>query len=137
MHHSGKISYNSFIMTLADLTPREYHARREAEQLQQREMLRHSRLEATRTAIQQLTPTHPAIQAVYLFGSIMQIGRFTIESDIDVALVCDDVAVESEFWRQLEATLEWDVDVRPFQHPITQAVSDYGEIVYERESSHS
>ncbi|MCB8942900.1 MAG: nucleotidyltransferase domain-containing protein [Ardenticatenaceae bacterium] len=124
-------------MTMADLTPREYHARREAARLQEREALRRQRLDAARTAIRQLAPTYPAIQAVYLFGSILQIGRFTSQSDIDVALSCDDVAVESKFWRELEAALEWDVDVRPLQHPITQAVNDYGECVYERKSPHS
>jgi predicted nucleotidyltransferase len=124
-------------MTTADLTPHQYHARRDAERLEQREKLRHTRLAAVRTAIRRLAPSYPAIQAVYLFGSIMQSGRFTPQSDIDVALASDDVAVESEFWRALEEELEWDVDLRPFQHPITQAVSDYGEIVYERKSPHS
>ena len=124
-------------MTTADLTPREYHARREAERLAQREELRQARLADTRAAIRQLAPTYPAIRAVYLFGSIMQSGRFTPQSDIDVAIACDDVAVESHFWRALEEALEWNVDVRPFQHPITQAVNAYGETVYERESAHS
>jgi predicted nucleotidyltransferase len=124
-------------MTTADLTPRQYHARREAERGAQRENLRQARLADARAAICNLAPTFPAIQAVYLFGSIMQRGRFTPQSDIDVAITCDDVAVESHFWRALEEALEWNVDVRPFQHPITQAVSDYGECVYERESAHS
>jgi predicted nucleotidyltransferase len=136
LHHFSKISYNTDIMTTADLTPRDYHARREAERLAQREKLRYSRLAAARTAICQLAPTYPAIQAVYLFGSIMQSGRFTPQSDIDVAIRCDDVAAESRFWRELEEALEWNVDVRPFRHPITEAVSAYGETIYERESLH-
>jgi predicted nucleotidyltransferase len=137
LRHFPKISYNISIMTTADLTPREYHARREAERRAQREELRQARLANVRAAIRQLAPTYPAIQAVYLFGSITQSGRFTPQSDIDVAISCDDVAVESRFWRALEEALEWNVDIRPFQHPITQAVSAYGEIAYERESAHS
>jgi predicted nucleotidyltransferase len=137
LRHFPKISYNISIMTTADLTPREYHARREAERRAQREELRQARLANVRAAIRQLAPTYPAIRAVYLFGSIMQSGRFTPQSDIDVAISCDDVAVESRFWRALEEALEWNVDIRPFQHPITQAVSAYGEIAYERESAHS
>ena len=134
LHPFHKIGYNINIMTTADLTPREYHARREAERWQQREALRQARLDVVRTAIRQLALVYPAIEAIYLFGSIVQPGRFTPQSDIDVAIICDDVAVESEFWRELEEALGWDVDVRPLQHPITQAVSEYGETVYERES---
>jgi predicted nucleotidyltransferase len=124
-------------MKPSNLSAREYHAQREAKQLRQREHLRQRQLTGTRKAIRQLAPRFPAIEAVYLFGSIVQPGRFTDHSDIDVAVKTNDVATESAFWRALEEALEWNVDVRPYQHPITQAVADYGECVYARESNHT
>lgn len=121
-------------MKSSNLSAREYHAKREAKQLRQREQLRQKLLTRARKSIRQLAPRFPAIEAVYLFGSIVQTGRFTDRSDIDVAVKAEDVTAESAFWRALEETLEWNVDVRPYQHPITQAVADYGECVYAAES---
>lgn len=122
---------------VSNLSPREYHAQREAEQLHQREQLRQEQLARARTAIQWLAPEYPSIQAVYLFGSSMAEGRFTRHSDIDVAVVSDDVATESKFRRALEEALEWNVDVRPLQGAVAQAVADHGECVYARESDRS
>lgn len=121
-------------MRISDLSPREYHAQREAEWLHQREQLRQEQLARARAAIERLAPKYPAIQAVYLFGSLMAEGRFMRHSDIDVAVVSNDVAAESKFWRALEEALEWNVDVRPFQGAVAQAVADHGECVYARES---
>jgi len=119
---------------LGELTPREYHARRDAERLAKREALRNERLSAAREAISRLAPQHPGIQAVHLFGSVLQPGRFTQRSDVDVALDCDDLEEESRFWRALENALETDVDVRPRRGPIADAVESSGEKVYERKT---
>jgi predicted nucleotidyltransferase len=124
-------------MKPSELSAREYHKRREAEAFRQREELRLQQLTRVRASIKQLAPRFPAIEAVYLFGSIVQEGRFTDHSDIDVAVQTDDVATESAFWRTLEEALAWNVDVRPYQHPITQAVADYGECVYAAKSDHT
>lgn len=121
-------------MKLSELSAREYHAQREANQLRQREQMRRELLTRAKTAINQLAPNFPAIKAIYLFGSILQTGRFTNRSDIDVAVASDDLAAESAFWRALEEMLNWPVDVRPYQPPITQAVADFGECVYARKS---
>jgi len=121
-------------MKTNELSPREYHARRQAEKRRQREHLRQKWLARIRAAIRQLAPRYPEIEAVYLFGSIMQPGRFTPHSDIDVAVAATAVAAESAFWRALEEELERDVDVRPYQPPITLAVANYGECVYARTS---
>ena len=111
----------------SDLTPREYHARRNAERLARREALRVQRLAAVREAIKRLAPQHKAIEAVYLFGSILCRGRYTRRSDIDVAVDCDDLETESCFWQALETALETDVDLRPRQGPIADAVQSSGE----------
>ena len=123
--------------SLSDMTPREYHARRDAERLADREALRGRRLEATRQAVARLAPQYPSIEAVHLFGSVLQPGRFTRRSDVDVALDCDDLEEESRFWRALEEALETQVDVRPRRGPIADAVTSSGEKVYERETSGS
>ncbi len=127
-------------MTVRQMTSREYHAQREAERWQQRETLRLEMLSWVRQAIGRLAPGFPTIQAVYLFGSVVQSGRFTSHSDIDVAIcserVGDWLAAESAFWRQLEEAVQWMVDLRPYEPPITHAIADYGECVYARESDH-
>ena len=121
----------------SNLSPRDYHEQREAERLRQREQLRQQQFDKARRAIQRLAPEHAAIEAVYLFGSVVAEGRFTQRSDIDVAVVADDVAAESRFWRALEEALEWNVDVRPLQGAVAQAVADHGECVYARKSHRS
>lgn len=121
-------------MDEASLLPyREYHARRERELREEREALRLGLLERARGAIRQSAPRFPAIHAVWLFGSILQPGRFRPDSDIDVAVDCDDIEVETPFWRELEESLKRDVDLRPRLGPIASAVKDYGELCYERE----
>ena len=112
---------------------REYHARRDRQLREQREALRLRVLEQAREAIRRSAPRFPAIRAVYLFGSVLQPGRFRPDSDVDVAIDCDELNVETPFWDLLEAALERNVDLRPRVGPIAQAVEDYGELCYERE----
>jgi predicted nucleotidyltransferase len=97
------------------------------------EALRLEVLERARAAIRQRAPDFPAIRAAHLFGSLLQPGRFHAESDVDVAIDCEDLESETPFWRALERALERNVDLRPREGPIAQAVEDYGELVYERE----
>jgi predicted nucleotidyltransferase len=121
-------------MDEAALRPyREYHARRERELREQREALRLSVLERARDAIRRSAPDFPAIRAVYLFGSVLQPGRFHSGSDVDVAVDCDRIETESQFWDALETALKRNVDLRPRLGAVAQAVEDYGEICYERE----
>jgi len=110
---------------------REYHARRERQRKLAREQLRCEKCRQVRTAIQHLAPAYPRLQAVYLFGSLVQPGRYHSRSDIDVAVVCDDVTTESRFWQALEAELEHDVDLRPYRGAVAWAVDTYGECIYE------
>ncbi|MFQ5343543.1 MAG: nucleotidyltransferase domain-containing protein, partial [Anaerolineae bacterium] len=112
---------------------REYHARREIRRRQSREQLRQEQYRRAYAAILILAPTFPTIRAVYLFGSLVQPGRFGPWSDLDVAILCDDVETESKFWRDLEAMLQRDVDLRPCAGSVAWAVATYGECIYERE----
>jgi predicted nucleotidyltransferase len=120
-------------MSLTDLSPREYHARRDQALRDEREALRREVLERARSAIQRLAPQFPAMRAVYLFGSVLQPGRFHARSDVDVAVDCDDLKQETPLWRALEETLERNVDLRPRTGAVARAVEDYGERCYERE----
>ena len=123
-------------MDEASLQPyREYHARRERELREQREALRLRVLKQARNAIRQSAPRFPAVRAVYLYGSVLRPGRFRPDSDVDVAIDCDSLEVETPFWGTLEDALERNVDLRPRVGPIAQAVQDYGELCYERCSS--
>jgi len=124
-------------MDILELSPQEYHKQRDEKRYREREVLRLKRLTDAREAILRLAPHLLAIEAVYLFGSIMKPGRYRLQSDIDVAIVCEDIATEFRFWRELEQALEWNVDVRPYEPPLVQEISDYGEQVYERENADS
>lgn len=122
---------------MSTVSPREYHARRDAEIRRQREDLRLEVLERARSAIRRLAPEFPPIQAVYLFGSVVQPGRFSAASDVDVAVDCEDIEVETPFWRALEEALERNVDLRPRMGAVAQAVEDFGELCYERKTAGS
>jgi predicted nucleotidyltransferase len=115
---------------------RQYHQERDAKRRAQREADRAKWLERAREAIRRLAPAFPALQRAYLFGAIVQPGRFRPGSDIDVAVECAELEQESRFWRAMEQTLRRDVDVRPYVEPIVQAVAWHGEMVYEREGAH-
>jgi predicted nucleotidyltransferase len=120
-------------MDEAALRPyREYHARRDRELRQEREALRLEVLEKAREAVRRSAPLFPAIRAVYLFGSLLQPGRFLPDSDVDVAVDCDDIEMETPFWRMLEEELRRDVDLRPRIGAIARAVEEEGERCYER-----
>jgi len=117
-------------MDEASLRPyREYHARREREIREEREALRLQVLEQAREAIRRVAAEFPAIRAVYLFGSIVQPGRFHSGSDLDVAIDCEEIEVETPFARALEEVLDRSVDLRPWVGPIARAVEDSGERV--------
>lgn len=110
-----------------------YHARRERLRDLEEERFRRERYQHVWATIQRLAPAYPSLHAVYLFGSLVQRGRFGPTSDIDVAVVCDDPTMESQFWRALEGELQADVDLRPLQGAVAWAVHTYGECVYARE----
>lgn len=116
---------------------RQYHRQRDAKRQLKSEADRLTWLTRTRDTIMRLAPDYPEIERVYLFGSLMQPGRFRPDSDLDVAVLSSTVEAESVFWRALEQALQRDVDVRPYIGAIVDAVAWFGEQVYERESDHS
>ncbi len=118
------------LRTAKTLSPREYHARRAGSRRAEREALRECKLEQAREAIRRLAPRFPAVRRVYLFGSLLRPGGFHATSDIDVALVCDDLEAETPFARALERELGTSIDLRPFAGAIAEAVRDGGEQVY-------
>ena len=118
------------LRTAKSLTPREYHARRAAERRAEAEALRQAELERARRAIRRLAPSFPAVRRVYLFGSVLQPGQFRRGSDLDVAIDCDDLGVETPFARALQDELGRFVDLRPLEGAVRRAVSEEGERVY-------
>ncbi len=116
---------------------REYHRRRDAEVRRCSEAYRQQWLAKVRQAILNVAPRYSEIHQVYIFGSLVQPGRFRRKSDIDVAVDCEAIAVESAFWRALERKLRRDVDVRPLEGAVAEAVAGYGEKVYERQAAHT
>lgn len=107
--------------------------KREAARRDAREARRRERLAAARRTIAELAPDEPALRAVYLFGSILQPGRFGARSDVDVAVDGEDPAAESRFWRALEDALDAPVDVRRRSGAVASLVERGGERVYARE----
>jgi len=121
-------------MDAAQRAFREYHLRRDAEMLARREELRRNVLAQVHDAVKNIAPRYPAIRAVYLFGSVLQAGRFSATSDIDLAIDCDDIATETPFWRDMEMALRRNVDLRPRIGAVARAVAAYGELCYARET---
>ena len=118
------------LRTVKSLTPREYHARRDAARWTEREALRRAKLEQAREAIRRLAPEFPAVHRVFLFGSLLRPGRFHAGSDIDVAIECDDLECETPFARALQRELGTLIDLRPLRGAVSEAVRDGGEKVY-------
>lgn len=50
-----------------------------------------------------------------------------------MAIDCDDIEVETPFWRMLEQALDRDVDLRPRIGPIAWAVEEGGELCYDEQ----
>jgi len=119
----------------AILQAKHYHSQRDMKRHASREQRRQDQYRQARTAILKLGPKYPTIHRVYLYGSLVQPGRYGPKSDIDVAVVSDDVAEESRFWQALERELNCPIDLRPYQGAVAWAVDTYGECIYEREVS--
>lgn len=117
---------------------RTYHRRRAKERHEAREALRQKVLAEAKEAVSSLAPEFPALREIHLFGSILQPGRFTEKSDVDLAVDTDRGAEdpfeqESRFWRAMEEALRRNVDLRPLEHHgIRRIVDRDGERVYAR-----
>ena len=112
---------------------RQHFQKRERRRQAQREAERQQWLQRVREAGLCFAGQFPGVQKVYVFGSLTQPGRFRPASDIDMAVVCDSVEIESAFWRAVERELERVVDVRPLTGAIAEAVANSGVKIYERQ----
>ncbi len=109
---------------------RQYYYRRELNRQARREAQRQQWLRRAREAVSRLALLYPGVRRVYLFGSLVQPGRFRPDSDIDVAVECDTLESESAFWRALEQELKRAVDVRPLAGVIATVALNQGEQIY-------
>ncbi len=124
-------------MTSANIeAARQHYHECEARRRARRETERQRWLQCVREAVSRLARRYPEVRRAYLFGSLVQPGRFRPDSDIDIAVECDTLEVESAFWRALERKLERDVDVRPLTGAVAEAVANGGELVYGRQDTH-
>jgi predicted nucleotidyltransferase len=82
-----------------------YFYQREQRWQQIREQTRLEWFQHVHDLVNDIAPDYPAIKQVYLFGSLVQPNRFRSHSDIDLALVSTDIAIETTFWRKLEQNL--------------------------------
>jgi predicted nucleotidyltransferase len=120
------------MMDEAALLPfREYHARRERELRREREALRLGVLERARDAVRRSAPLFPAIRSVYLFGSLLQPGGILPDTDVEVAVDCEDIDMETPFWRMLEEVLDRDVLLVP-RIWVAEKLEIQSELCYER-----
>ena len=71
------------LRTASDLTPKEYHARRNAAARARREAFQAGKLDEARAAIRRSAPVFSGLRTVYLFGSVLDPRRFTECSDIE------------------------------------------------------
>jgi predicted nucleotidyltransferase len=110
------------------------------QQYAEREHRRQAAWEAALAAVRQVVPDYPAIERVYLFGSVLLPGAMHQNSDIDVAV---DTRLSAEdyfaFWRDLErAAPGWQIDLRELEEEghFAAGVRERGMVVYERTDTH-
>lgn len=109
---------------------RQYHQAREARRRAEREAERQHWLQRSREVISRVAGRYTAVRRVYLFGSLLQVGRFRPNSDIDIAVESDSPEAESLLWRDLERELNRAVDLRPLTGVLVDVVTREGEQVY-------
>jgi len=101
---------------------------------EKRELRRQKAYQAIQSRLPQLVAKYQAIEAVYLFGSILRPGSFRPDSDIDIGIVGGTAEDYSTLWHELtEAFPEWTIDLRdlPANTRFTQRVIERGEKIYE------
>jgi len=89
-------------------------------------------LERAREAVRRSAPLFPAIRAAHLFGALLQPGGILPDTDVEVAIDCDDVEMETPFWRMLEEALERNVLLVP-RIWVAEKLKIQSELCYERQ----
>ncbi len=99
-----------------------------------REAARQEAMAAVLSIIPSIAAGIPSMKRVYLFGSVVENGRFHKNSDIDLAVEGATAKAYFEFWRQAEAALpEWMIDVRDITPAslFANRVRQTGQLIYE------
>jgi len=101
--------------------------------LAEREHLRLSMLAAVLPALRRIGSRHAiSVNRLILFGSIVCPGRFSHDSDIDVAVEWREKGDYFGLWRQLEEELGQAVDFRELGADLfSRRVREHGLVVYE------
>ncbi len=117
----------------------QYQRNFEARQAAQHEAAEQRRMAARRIVeamIALVAKEFPQITHAYLYGSILRVGGFRPDSDIDVAIEGGDMATCMALWRELELRTErgWAFDVRPLESNdlFSERVRLKGDLIYER-----
>ncbi len=94
--------------------------------------LRRLRLAEVCQAVVHLAPEFPAVEAVYVFGPLVERGRFIAAAEFDVAIDCPDPETEAHFWATLEEAVNHPVNLRLCQGAVAEAVAAHGQRIYLR-----
>ncbi len=113
---------------------KQYHRHRAALLQDKQKRYQQQWLIQVKKIVPPLATQYPAIERVYLFGSLLHPEQFSERSDIDLAIQCDDIVIETPFWRQLEQSLGRDIDLRPLDGIIKTIALTEGKLLYERQS---
>lgn len=101
--------------------------------LEEREARRKKALKEIKAVTPAIIAKYPAIEAVYLFGSVLRTGSFRVDSDIDLAVVGGTAEDYFALWHDLQEALpEWFIDLRdlPPGTLFTQRIHQTGEKIY-------
>lgn len=96
------------------------------------------RQEALAAALEHIPPVmarYLSVQAAYLFGSVIRVGSFHAESDIDIGVMGLEPTEYTPLWLDLEAALpHWVIDLRelPPETSFTNLVIRFGRQIYEQ-----
>ena len=77
---------------------------------------------------------NPVVEKAYLFGSILEKGNFTSESDLDLGVAGLDEKKYFEVWAQLEEIARMPIDFRTLDQNthFAESVKKNGRVIYER-----
>ena len=114
---------------------RQHFKAQQAKKLDEREAKRVYALETVTAVLPTIISQFPAIQQLFLFGSVIHSGQFHAKSDIDIGVVGTTAEDYFALWRELEAKLpEWLIDLRDVSDDslFADTVKKTGLLIYER-----
>ncbi len=112
---------------------RQSYQTRQQRGLAERETNRQEALQAVERVVPPIATKYPAVKAVYLFGSILRLGAFRPDSDVDLAIAGGTAEDYFALWQELQEALPyWLVDLRdlPPGAQFTERVYTTGKRLY-------